>query len=60
MSVEFVITYLGHMTGVPSEAYDDIVDPPEPIGKKLFSKAQRAADRAIRAAKAATQPPPPP
>ncbi|MCI85436.1 hypothetical protein A2U01_0106715, partial [Trifolium medium] len=26
----------------------------------FFSKAQRAADRAIRAAEAATQPPPPP
>ncbi|MCH84699.1 hypothetical protein A2U01_0005534 [Trifolium medium] len=59
----FVITFLCERLGFPTRSRDDIKGRLEPIGRKFFRKAHKAADIAYAehaAAQAAAAPPPPP
>jgi hypothetical protein len=56
----FVITTLCSRLGFPTEEYDDIAPPIDPIGLSFFRKAQRDLERAKAAFQGPHQPPPAP
>ncbi|MCI19682.1 hypothetical protein A2U01_0040842, partial [Trifolium medium] len=55
----FVITFLCERLGVPTRSRDEILRPMDPIGRRFFQVAQKAADIAYGEAAAAAAPPPP-